>query len=197
MSEVRSPRRLCVFCGSSPGNRPGFRAAAEELGTAIARRGWEAVYGGGTTGLMGVVADACLKAGGSVTGVMPHFMCEKEIDHPGLTRFEVVESMHERKVRMAELADGFIALPGGYGTFEEFFEAVTWTQLGLHDKPCVLLNVEGYYDPVVQLLDGAVAAGFLKESNRAIVWVCTTVGEAFAEIERWQTGRAEEKWIKL
>lgn len=196
MTTPQQPFRLAVFCGSSTGNRPAFTAAAETLGAAIAARGWELVYGGGRVGLMGLLADATLRAGAPVTGVIPRFLLEKEVGHSGLTRMEVVETMHERKERMAALSDGFLALPGGYGTFEELFEAITWTQLGLHDKPCVLLNVEGFYDPVAQLIDGAVATGLMKEGNRRIVSVCADVPTALGAIGAWRKGSVEAKWIK-
>src|SRR6266481_626511 len=136
-------RAVCVFCGSSFGRRAEYREAAEELGRLLARRGISLVYGGGNVGLMGVIADACLGAGGRVVGVMPRSMVDREIAHLGLTELHVVESMHERKALMADLSDAFIALPGGYGTLEEFAEVVTWSQLGIQVKPCGLLNVEG------------------------------------------------------
>ena len=161
-------KRLCVFCGSSFGNRPEYRQAAVALGTLLAERGLELVYGGGNVGLMGAVADACLRAGGRVTGVIPQSLLDKEVGHHGLTSLEVVDSMHTRKARMAELADGFIALPGGFGTFEEFCEILTWGQLGFHVKPMGLLNVNGFYDPLLALFDKAVEEGFLRAQNRAM-----------------------------
>jgi uncharacterized protein (TIGR00730 family) len=136
-------KRICVFCGSSSGNRPEYRAAAEELGTELARRNIGLVYGGGNVGLMGVLADAVLGAGGEAVGVIPEHLMAREIGHDGLTKLDVVRSMHERKALMADLSDAFIALPGGFGTLEEFCEVVTWTQLGLHSKPCGILNVLG------------------------------------------------------
>ena len=163
--------RICVFCGSSPGRLPDYAAAAESLGRLLAARGLELVYGGGNVGLMGIVADSCMAAGGSVVGVIPEALVGREVagravEHAGVTRLEVVDSMHTRKARMAELADGFIALPGGFGTFEELFEILTWAQLGFHRKPIGLLDVAGYYGPLLGLCDRAVAEGFLKQANR-------------------------------
>ena len=162
-------KRICVFCGSSVGARPRYAAAARELGRTLASRGLGIVFGGGKVGLMGVLADAALAAGGEAIGVIPEALVAREIAHNGLTELRIVRSMHERKTLMADLADAFIALPGGYGTFEEFFEAVTWTQLGIHRKPCGLLNVDGYYDALLALLDRAVSDGFIREANRSLV----------------------------
>lgn len=164
-------KRICVFCGSRPGVRPAYRAAAEAVGSLLAERGIELVYGGGNVGLMGIVADACLAAGGRVVGVIPRALLEWEVGHEGLTRLEVVDSMHTRKARMAELADGFIALPGGLGTFEELFEILTWAQLGFHSKPVGLLNVDAYYQPLVQMMERGVAEGFMKAENRGLLLV--------------------------
>ncbi len=164
-------KRICVFCGSRPGVQPAYRAAAEAVGVLFAERGIELVYGGGNVGLMGIVADACLAAGGRVVGVIPRALLEWEVGHEGLTRLEVVDSMHTRKARMAELADGFIALPGGLGTFEELFEILTWAQLGFHSKPVGLLNVEAYYQPLVQMMERGVAEGFMKAENRGLLLV--------------------------
>jgi uncharacterized protein (TIGR00730 family) len=166
---VPSVSALCVFCGSSTGHDPAYAAAAQVLGTSIATRGLELVYGGGNVGLMGVIADAAMAAGGRVTGVMPEALVAREIGHTGLTDLRIVGSMHERKAMMAALADAFVAMPGGFGTFEEFFEVVTWTQLGLHRKPAGLLNVGGFYDPLVAFLDRATEAGFIKPPHRAMV----------------------------
>ena len=161
--------RVCVYCASNDGARPEYLAAARALGTLLAERDLALVYGGGRVGLMGAIADAALAAGGEVIGVIPHALVQREVAHNGLTALHVVDSMHERKSLMAELSDAFIALPGGFGTLEEFFEVVTWTQLGLHRKPCGLLNVAGYYDPLVALIDRAVADGFIQPANRGIV----------------------------
>jgi uncharacterized protein (TIGR00730 family) len=161
--------RVCVFCGSNIGKRPAYRDATEQLGALLVERGIELVYGGGNIGLMGVLADAVLAGGGRVIGVIPSFMLAKEVAHTGLTELRIVSSMHERKAIMSDLSDGFIALPGGFGTFEEFCEVVTWSQLGLQSKPCGLLNVENYYAPLLELFDRAVREGFLHEENRRLV----------------------------
>ena len=166
---LMSLRRVCVFCGSSTGLRREYRAAAEELASQLARQGIGVVFGGGCVGLMGVVADAALAHGGHVTGVIPTSLVARELAHRGLPDLRVVSSMHERKALMAELSDAFVALPGGFGTFEEFCEAVTWTQLGLHRKPCGLLNVGGFYDALLALIDRSAADGFIKAQNRSIV----------------------------
>jgi len=166
--------KICIFCGSRPGRRPEYRAMTERLGRLLAEKGVELVYGGGNIGLMGIIADACLAAGGSVVGVIPEALVGREVagrtvEHSGLSRLEVVDSMHTRKARMAEQADGFIALPGGFGTFEELFEILTWAQLGFHQKPIGLLDVAGYYDPLLELCDRAVAEGFLSAESRALL----------------------------
>ena len=161
--------RICVFCGSRAGVRDDYRASADALGRLLAERGIELVYGGGKVGLMGIVADACLTAGGRVTGVIPDALMKWEVGHAGLSRLEVVDSMHARKARMAELSDGFIALPGGLGTFEELFEILTWAQLGFHRKPAALLDVGEYYRPMVTMLDAAVREGFMKPENRSLL----------------------------
>jgi len=158
-----------VFCGSSVGTDDVYRAATVALARELASRGIGVVYGGASVGLMGVLADSVLADGGEVIGVLPRALADREIAHRGLTRLHVVDSMHARKAMMAELSDAFVALPGGFGTFEEFCEAVTWTQLGLHRKRCGLLNVSGFYDSLLGLFDRAVADGFLKAQNRTIV----------------------------
>jgi uncharacterized protein (TIGR00730 family) len=164
-------RRLCVFCGSSIGNQPAYAEAAEAMGALLAKRGIGLVYGGGNVGLMGVVADAVMAHGGEVIGVIPRALAEREIAHAGITELHVVDSMHTRKAMMAELADGFVAMPGGVGTFEEFFEVVTWTQLGVHRKPCGLLNVNAFYTPLAAFIDQAVSEGFIKPVHRAAIVV--------------------------
>ena len=164
-------RRVCVFCGSSPGGQSCYLTAARALGDLLARRGLGLVYGGASIGLMGAVADAALSAGGEVTGVIPAALEAKEIAHPGLTRLEVVSSMHDRKARMSDLADAFVALPGGMGTLEELSEILTWAQLGLHQKPCGLLDVAGYWRPLVAFFDHAVQERFLRPEHRALVIV--------------------------
>ena len=162
-------RRVCVFCGSSTGDSPEFRAVAEQLARAMTARGVGLVFGGGCVGLMGVVADAVIAGGGHAIGVIPHAMVAREIAHRGLPDLRVVASMHERKAMMAELSDAFVALPGGFGTLEEFCEVVTWTQLGLHRKRCGLLNVGGFYDPLLAQFERASQHGFISPQNRRIV----------------------------
>ena len=164
-------KRLCVFCGSSHGANPAYAEAAVTLGTLLAKRGIGLVYGGGNVGLMGVIADAALAAGGEVIGVIPKSLADREVAHHGVTDLRVVDSMHTRKAMMAELSDAFIAMPGGVGTFEEFFEAITWTQLGLHRKACGLLNVAGFYTPLALFIDQAVSEGFIKPVHRAAIVV--------------------------
>lgn len=164
-----SLKRICVFCGSRFGNRPEYRQTAEALGRALAEKGIELIYGGGKIGLMGAVADACLEAGGSVVGVIPRFMLDWEVGHQDITRLEIVDSMHSRKARMAELAEGFIALPGGLGTFEELFEILTWAQLGFHGKPVGLMDVLGYYEPLRLLVAAGLKEGFMKPEHRGLL----------------------------
>ena len=162
-------RSLCVFCGSSAGNDPAFACAAQAVGLEIVARGWSLVYGGGATGLMGVVADTVLAAGGEVIGVLPRGLARKELLHAGVARMHLVDSMHERKQLMAELSDGFLALPGGLGTFEELCEILTWSQLGIHAKPVALLDVARYYEPFRRLLDRATELGFIKTKYRGLL----------------------------
>jgi hypothetical protein len=164
-------KRVCVYCGSSIGNQSIYREMAEAMGALLARRGIGLVYGGGNVGLMGVVADATLAGGGEVIGVIPRSLANREIAHTGVTDLRVVDSMHTRKAMMADLSDAFIAMPGGVGTFEEFFEAVTWTQLGVHRKPCGLLNVGAFYSPLAAFIDQAVTEGFIKPVHRAMIVV--------------------------
>lgn len=161
--------RLCVFCGSSAGARPAYAEAAHALGAAIARRGFGLVYGGASVGLMGMVADGALEAGGEVIGVLPKSMQDRELAHAGLTELHIVDSMHTRKAMMADRSDGFIALPGGVGTLEEMFEIWTWGQLGYHRKPLAMLNVGGYYDPLLQFLDTTVTEGFVRDLHRGML----------------------------
>ncbi|MBN8549427.1 MAG: TIGR00730 family Rossman fold protein [Deltaproteobacteria bacterium] len=169
-------KRLCVFCGASAGLSPVYIEMARTTGRVLAEQGIELVYGGGKVGLMGALADAALSARGKVIGVIPQAMCAVELDHKGLTEQHIVESMHERKALMAELADGFIALPGGIGTLEEFFEVWTWAQLGIHAKPCGLLNVHHYYDLLLNFLDQQVVAnGFVEAKSRSMVMVADNI----------------------
>jgi uncharacterized protein (TIGR00730 family) len=193
-------QRICVFCGSNAGHNPLYRAEAEKLGRLLAARGIELVYGAGNIGLMGAVADACLEAGGTVIGVIPEALMGKEVagravDHRALTRIEVVDSMHTRKARMAELSDGFIALPGGFGTFEEFCEILTWGQLGFHVKPMGLLNVHGFYDPLLQLFDHAVSEGFLRQQNRAMALAETDIERLLDQMTAYRP-EPVSKWLK-
>jgi uncharacterized protein (TIGR00730 family) len=176
--------RWCVFCGSSSGNDPRFIEYANATGTALAKSGHGLVYGGGRTGLMGAVADATLAAGGQVVGIIPRHLEEREVAHRGLTDLRIVGSMHERKALMADLSGGFVALPGGFGTFEEFCEVVTWVQLGIQHKPCVLANLDGYYDPLVAQFDRGRDAGFISPSNREIVQVVTSLAALLAVVSR-------------
>ncbi len=169
--------RVAVYCGSGAGNDPAYMAAARELGAEIAAAGLGLVYGGASAGLMGAVADAALEGDAEVIGVLPEVLAGKEIAHGGLSRLELVATMHERKARMAALADAFLILPGGYGTMEELLEIVTWAQLKLHAKPCILVNTSGYWDAFLRFLDSAVAAGFLKAKNRELLRVAGTARE--------------------
>jgi uncharacterized protein (TIGR00730 family) len=171
---------VAVFCGSAFGNDPAFRAEATKLGTAIAKAGLGLVYGGACRGLMGAVADAALAAGGEVIGVLPKSLEGREIGHKGLTRLELVPTMHERKARIHELADAFVILPGGFGTLEEVLEAVTWAQIGLHTKPCVLVNTAGYWNGLLEFLDTAVAAGFIETRNRTLLLVAVDAAQALS-----------------
>ncbi len=167
-------RAVAVFCGSSIGSRPAFAAAARAVGTLLARERITLVYGGGSVGLMGACADSALAAGGEVVGVIPQAMVQAERGHKGLTRLHVVQTMHERKAMMADMSDGFLTLPGGFGTFDELFEIVTWAQLGFHAKPICVLNVEGFYSPLTAFLDSVVAGGFVLPRFRALVELATT-----------------------
>ncbi len=160
---------VCVFCGSRPGAQPAYAAAAEQIGTAIGRRGWGLVYGGGRAGLMGTVADAALAAGARVVGVIPRSLMDRELGHPGLAELHVVDTMHQRKSLMAERSDAFLALPGGIGTLEELFEVWTWRQLGYHDKPVGLLNVDGYYDGLLGFIETMAAQGFVTAPQRDLL----------------------------
>lgn len=162
-------KRLCVFCGSRTGADPVFSLAAQDLGSRLVDRGYGLVFGGGRIGLMGILADRVIEAGGEVIGVIPEFLSRHEVAHPGVTQLRIVATMHERKMLMAELADGFIALPGGYGTLEEFFEIVTWAQLGLHHKPCGLLNVRRYFEPLLHQVEQAVGDGFVRTAHRPLI----------------------------
>jgi uncharacterized protein (TIGR00730 family) len=188
------PRRVCVFCGSSLGNQPAYAQAADDIGRLLAERGIELVYGGGNVGLMGRIADACLHHGGRAIGVIPRNLVEKEIAHSGLTNLHVVESMHERKALMADLADAFAALPGGFGTWEEFCEVLTWSQLGLQRKACALLNVHGYYDPLLAMADRAVDEGFLRRDHRELLLAETDPARLLDRLSSY-TVPIVDKWM--
>jgi uncharacterized protein (TIGR00730 family) len=176
-----------VFCGSSSGNRASYAAAAGELGKLLAGRNIGLVYGGGSVGLMGILADATLAAGGKVIGVIPQSLADREVAHRGLSELRVVESMHERKAVMADLADAFIAMPGGFGTLDEFFEILTWAQLGIHAKPCGLLNVESYFNALLAFLDHSVDERLLKPTHRKLILVDTDPRELLARLEHFAT----------
>ncbi len=185
---------VCVFCGSSVGSRPTYPEAARRLGTVVAERGLRLVYGGGKVGLMGLLADAALAAGGEVVGVIPKALLEKEIGHEGLSDLRVVGSMHERKMLMAELSDGFVALPGGYGTLEEFLEVLSWAQLSIHEKPCALLDVDGFFGLLSSLFNLAVKEGFVHPDHRSLVLMNEHPNALLDEMERYAPPRTK-KWV--
>lgn len=187
--------RLCVFCGSSAGETSRYVEAAGLTGALLAERGLTLVYGGSRVGLMGRLADAALDAGGEVVGVIPRALTAREVAHEGLTELHVVDSMHERKALMAELADGFLALPGGLGTLEEFFEVLTWSQLGLHRKPCGLLDVGGYFEALVRFLDHAVTQGFLAETHRRMIQVDSEPEALLRRLDSYEPPRLP-RWIE-
>jgi uncharacterized protein (TIGR00730 family) len=187
---------VCVFCGSNGGADPAYLTAAEEVGSGLARRGIRVVYGGGRVGLMGALADSARGAGGEVVGVMPQALVDREIGHTGIDDLRVVDTMHERKALMVELADAFVALPGGIGTLEELFEVYTWAQLGIHAKPLALLDVAGYYEPLAAFLDHAVAQRFLRAETRAMLSIADSLDEVLETFERWRPP-SMHKWIDL
>ena len=187
-------KSICVYCGSNPGSKPVYTERAIALGDRIARDGLRLVYGGGNVGLMGTVANAALEAGGEVIGVIPRQLAEWEVAHRGLTKLEIVETMHERKRRMFDLSDGFIALPGGFGTMEEIFEMLTWRQLGIGQKPCAFLDVDGFYQPLIAMIDRMVEQRFLHPDQRADLWH----GEDIDTLLGWMRGYVPaqaSKWI--
>jgi uncharacterized protein (TIGR00730 family) len=188
-------RRICVFCASSTGNEPAFIVAARSLGQTLAERKIGLVYGGGNIGLMGVIADAVMNSGGEAIGVIPQALVDKELAHQGITDLRIVQSMHERKAVMAELSDAFIALPGGYGTLEEFCEVLTWAQLGLHEKPFGLLNICGFYDHFLRFLDHIVATRLLRPEHRALVLDATDTDDLLTRVLSW-TPNPADKWIR-
>ena len=187
-------KSICVYCGSNRGSKPAYAERAAALGDRLAREGIALVYGGGNVGLMGIVADAALEAGGEVVGVIPQQLVDWEVAHRGLTRLEVVGSMHERKARMFELADGFVALPGGFGTLEEMFEMLTWRQLGIGQRPCAFLDVDDFYAPLIGMIDRMVAEGFLHADQRQDLWH----GEDLAALLTWMRAyrpAQASKWL--
>ena len=190
-------RSLCVFCGSSPGRSPSYAAAVAQLGATLAARGTRVVYGGARVGTMGMLAEATLSAGGEVVGVIPQHLMDYEVGHDGLTELHVVGSMHERKALMADLADGFVALPGGMGTLEELAEILTWAQLGLHRKPVGALDVDGYWQPLLTFLDHARDEEFLRPSHRELLIARPTVDELLAALDTHAPadGDATDKWV--
>ena len=187
-------RSVCVYCGSNAGARPAYADKAVQLGARLAREGLALVYGGGNVGLMGIVADAALAAGGEVIGVIPEQLVGWEVAHAGLTRLEIVANMHERKARMFDLSDAFIALPGGFGTLDEMFEMLTWRQLGLGDKPCAFLDVDGFYAPLIAMMDRMVEERFLHPDQRRDLWHGDNLDALFAWMRAYEPAHAA-KWI--
>jgi uncharacterized protein (TIGR00730 family) len=188
-------KSVCVFCGASSGRSPAYADAARAFGEAVARRGLVLVFGGGRVGLMGAVADGALAAGGEVVGIIPQGLVDRELAHAGVTRLEIVESLHERKARMAELADAFVALPGGFGTLDELLEQLTWSQLGIHSSPVGLLDVEGYWRPLIALARHATEEGFVRESDLAAIAVADEPAPLLDRLEHLaQAPRPRAKW---
>ena len=187
-------KRICVFCGSSPGANPLYLETAQRVGEFLAQNNVDLVYGGGRVGLMGKVADAVMANGGKAIGVIPEQLAVREVAHAGLSELHVVDSMHQRKAIMAELADGFIALPGGFGTFEEFFEIVTWAQLGIHQKPCALLNIGGFYDALIALIDYSTDQKFIRLEHRSLVLVDSSIDMLYQKMREF-VPPVIEKWI--
>jgi len=193
---VRRLQRVCVFCGSTVGTRPAYAEAARELGREVARRGIGLVYGGGAVGLMGIAADAALEAGAEVIGVIPYGLLRREVGHGGGVAMHIVDTMHERKAKMAELADGFIVLPGGFGTLEEAVEALTWAQLGIQQKGVVFLDVETYWTPFLDALDGMTAEGFVRPMHRPLAMRAGTVGEALDALASYTPPPGTQVWLR-
>ena len=189
-----SDKRICVFAGSSPGRRPEYTEAAKQLGEELCAHGYDLVYGGGRVGLMGAVADSVLANGGQVIGIIPEALAEKEVAHRGLTELRIVASMHERKAMMAELSSAFIALPGGLGTLEELFEVLTWMQLGIHSKPCGLVNVEGYFNGLLEFISHAVAERFLMSDHQSMILVDSNIKALLDALEAF-VPPSVEKWM--
>ncbi|TXI46302.1 MAG: TIGR00730 family Rossman fold protein [Lysobacter sp.] len=187
-------KSICVYCGSNSGSKPVYAEGARALGARIAREKLQLVYGGGNVGLMGIVADAVLENGGEVVGVIPEQLVQWEVAHKGVTRLEVVGNMHERKARMFDLADGFVALPGGFGTLDEMFEMLTWRQLGLGDKPCAFLDIDGFYAPLMTMLDRMVDQRFLHADQRRDLWHGEDLDALFAWMHGYVPAQAD-KWL--
>ena len=187
-------KSICVFAGSSSGSRVEYREAAQDLGRALVSRQIDLVYGGGRVGLMGVLADAVLAAGGHVTGVIPTALAAKEVAHEGLSDMRLVSSMHERKALMVDLSDGFIALPGGWGTLEELFEVLTWAQLGIHQKPCGVLNVNGFFDGLLSFIDHTIGEAFVRPENRSMILVASSPDALLDRLEHYEP-LVVEKWL--
>jgi uncharacterized protein (TIGR00730 family) len=187
-------KRICVFCGSSSGSRPAYTEAAEKLGRFLAEQRITLIYGGGRVGLMGTLANAVLAADGEVIGIIPHSLVLREVAHQGLTDLRVVQTMHERKALMAELSEAFVAMPGGFGTLDEFCEILTWAQLGLHRKPCGILNVCGYFDPLLRLLEHAVSEGFLRAEHNKMLIVEDDPATLLKKLSAYKAPHTE-KWI--
>lgn len=186
---------ICVFCGANKGGRPEYESLTRQLAQSLVRRGLRAVYGAGRVGLMGVLADEVLGAGGAITGVIPDFLKKMEVCHLGLTELIEVETMHQRKQIMAEISDGFFVLPGGYGTLDEFFEILTWKQLNLHQKPIGLFNYAGYYDHLIAHMDVMVREGFLRRENRELVIIENDLEKLLDRMQQYQPGKSAEKWL--
>jgi uncharacterized protein (TIGR00730 family) len=187
-------KRICVFCGSNPGANPVYMETAARVGEFLAAENVELVYGGGRVGLMGKIADTVLARGGKVIGIIPEDLAIKEVAHQGLTELYVVNSMHERKAMMADFADGFIALPGGFGTFEEFCEIITWAQLGIHQKPCALLNVNGFYDHLIAMFDFSTNENFIREDHRRLVLIESEIEKLYEQMKNYRPPKIE-KWL--
>ncbi len=186
-------QRVCVFCGSSPGVKQEYAVGARELGLVLAKKNIDLVYGGGHVGLMGIVADAAMSAGAKAIGIIPRCLADKEVAHQGLTELKIVQTMHERKAQMSELSDGFIAMPGGFGTLEELFEVITWAQLGIHKKPFGLFNVAGYYDKLIEFMDYQVEQGFVPQRHREMIIVSDEAEQLVEMLESFHPV-AQEKW---
>ena len=195
--EKRTFERICVFCGSSTGLRKQYTELAENAARALASRGVDLVYGGGRVGLMGVIADEMLRCGREVIGIIPQAIATREVAHQELTDLRIVRSMHERKSLMAELSDGFIALPGGFGTFEELFEVITWSQLGIHSKPIGILNSAGYYDPILEMIDRGIGEEFIRPQYRDLIVVAEDPIDLLDRMESFQPVEGLTKWIDL